>query len=75
MKKHFAFATLVLFIASAQQAYAYIDPGSGSVLMSAILGFTAAIAYTARKYFYKLKNIFSKSDLVEPEEESEDNGK
>ena len=35
---------------------AYIDPGSGSVLTTAIVGFFAAIAYTFRKYFYKIKD-------------------
>lgn len=36
-------------------AYAYVDPGSGSVIVTTILGFIAAIGYTFRKYFYKLK--------------------
>lgn len=38
------------------QAHAYIDPGLGSVLASAIIGLFAAIAYTFRKYFDKAKN-------------------
>lgn len=36
-------------------AYAYVDPGSGSVIVTTILGLIAAIGYTFRKYFYKLK--------------------
>jgi len=42
-----------LFVPSV--AYAYVDPGSGSVIVTTILGFIAAIGYTFRKYFYKLK--------------------
>ena len=48
----------VAFILSGiAQAHAYIDPGSGSVLTTAIIGFFAAIAYTCRKYFYRLKDM------------------
>lgn len=36
-------------------AFAYVDPGSGSVIVTTILGLIAAIGYTLRKYFYKIK--------------------
>lgn len=36
-------------------AYAYVDPGSGSVIVTTVLGFIAAIGYTCRKFFYNLK--------------------
>jgi hypothetical protein len=43
--------------------YAYIDPGSGSALITAILGFFAAIIYSFKKFFYNLKSKFkSKKD-------------
>ena len=38
-------------------AHAYIDPGTGSVVTAAIIGFFAAAAYTIRKYFYKLTDM------------------
>lgn len=38
-------------------AFAYIDPGTGSVVTAAIIGFFAAITYTARKYFYRVKDM------------------
>lgn len=41
-------------------AFAYVDPGSGSVIVTTILGLIAAIGYTFRKYLYKLKRLFSK---------------
>jgi hypothetical protein len=47
----FAFAMLV-----AQPAEAYIDPGTGSAVTAAILGFFAAVAYTFRKYLYRIKD-------------------
>lgn len=51
-----AFAAIA-FAAMTSNAYAYIDPGTGSVVTTAIIGFFAALAYTARKYFYRLKDL------------------
>jgi hypothetical protein len=54
--------TSVFFASMAVPAQAYIDPGSGSILTSAIIGFFAAVAYTGRKYFYRLKDaVFGKA--------------
>ena len=39
-------------------AYAYIDPGSGSVILTTILGLLGAVSFTLRKYFYKIKRLF-----------------
>lgn len=38
-----------------EQAHAYVDPGSGSVIITTVLGFIAAIGYTFRKVFYDLR--------------------
>jgi len=38
---------------------AYIDPGSGSAIMSAIIGFIVAVGLAIKTYWYKLKRIFS----------------
>ena len=47
-----AIALVALFVGEAQ---AYVDPGSGSVIVTTILGVIAAIGYTFRKYFYKIR--------------------
>ena len=47
----------VFFAFSTSDASAYIDPGTGSVVTAAIIGFFAAAAYTVRKYFYKLTDL------------------
>jgi len=39
---------------------AYIDPGSGSAIMSAIIGFFVAVGLAIKTYWYKIKSIFSK---------------
>ncbi len=38
-------------------AFAYVDPGSGSVIVTTILGLIAAVSYTFRKYLYKIKRM------------------
>ena len=54
---------LLSFLIYPMNLYAYIDPGSGSALITAILGFFAAIMYSFKKFFYNLKSKFkSKKD-------------
>ena len=47
------FSIVMIFFPA--NAYAYVDPGSGGVIVTTVLGFIASIAYTFRKYFYKLR--------------------
>ena len=51
-------------------AHAYIDPGSGSAIMSAIIGAIVAIGVTIKTYWYKIKSFFtgSKNTFDEDEE-------
>ena len=52
-------------------AFAYVDPGSGSVIVTTILGLIAAIGYTFRKYFYKIKRIITGKKTKEDEQQDE----
>jgi len=54
--------SIFISFAISTNAYAYVDPGSGSAIVTAILGGIAAITYTLRKQFYKIKKLFKKSD-------------
>ena len=59
--------SLVTLLMSSTEAYAYVDPGSGSVIVTTVLGLIAAVGYTFRKYFYKLRRmILGKSSNDEP---------
>lgn len=52
---------LIFFLLnSTTYAHAYIDPGSTSAIITAILGFFAAAGYTINKYIFKIKKFFSK---------------
>lgn len=39
-------------------ALAYIDPGSGSALLSAVAGFLVATLMVIKGYWYKIKSFF-----------------
>jgi hypothetical protein len=42
------------------EAHAYIDPGSGSIIIQAIIGVIATVGTTATIYWKKIKNFFKK---------------
>ena len=58
MKNIIVLATL-LYVMSANSAEAYIDPGSGSAIMSAIIGLFVAIGLVIKTYWYKLISLFA----------------
>ena len=58
MGKVFSSIFVALLCLRAQPAMAYIDPGSGSAIMSAVISFFVAIAFTVKTYWYKIKSIF-----------------
>jgi len=62
----------VLFITN--PAYAYLDPGTGSVFMSAIIGFVVAIGFAIKTYWYKLLKLFrfSKKSKADSNAENEE---
>ena len=68
--------TVFLILAiTATPAVAYIDPGSGSAIISAIIGFFVAIGMAIKTYWYKIKGIFrgKKADQHEdPPKEQQD---
>jgi hypothetical protein len=51
---------------------AYIDPGSGSAIMSAIIGFFVAISLAIKTYWYKIKSLFSRKETTPTEDNPED---
>jgi hypothetical protein len=57
---------LAILVVVPQAAHAYIDPGTGSAVTAAILGFFAAVAYTFRKYMYRLKDWVTGSKTSTP---------
>ena len=52
------FFILMLFFHT--NAYAYLDPGTGSIIIQAILGAIAAVMTTASFYWQKTKTLIAK---------------
>jgi hypothetical protein len=58
-----------------QPAMAYIDPGSGSAIMSAIVGLFVAVGIAIKTYWYKIKSFFvgnGSAQEKEPNQELKD---
>ena len=66
-------AAFAAFTLSPKLAFAYIDPGTGSMLIQAIIGAVAVGAITGKLYWYKLKTWFSfkQPEKAAPEIEKE----
>ncbi len=43
-------------------AFAYLDPSTGSMVVSAIVGIFASIALAVKTYWYKIKGFFKRGD-------------
>ena len=71
MKKIIQSISLIILTMWVQPAMAYLDPGSGSAIMSAIIGTIAAVFLAIKTYWYKLKAIFvgKKSDPIDTSEQ------
>ncbi len=52
--------SLLLFFLMSNNAFAYLDPGTSSIILQAILGFLAAIGATITLYWNKLKIFLKK---------------
>jgi hypothetical protein len=59
MKHTLTTACLLTAALAPATVHAYIDPGTGSVVTTAILGFFAAIGFTLRRYYYRIKDVFT----------------
>lgn len=54
-------------------AYAYLDPGTGSFILQAIIGFLAALSAGFLYYWTKVKNFFLKLFKKNKNDEKTDN--
>ena len=57
----FLILSLSINILFASKAQAYIDPGTGSIILQALLGALAAAGATVSIYWNKFKNLFKKN--------------
>ena len=63
------FITIVLLLMFTD-AVAYLDPGTGSMLLQVILGGVAAVGVALKLYWHKLRVAFGMGKKEQPEDES-----
>ncbi|HLB66078.1 MAG TPA: hypothetical protein VJJ78_00570 [Candidatus Saccharimonadales bacterium] len=47
--------------------FAYLDPGSGSLILQVIIGFVLGAGVLIKTYWSKIKGLFSKNKKSKPE--------
>ena len=61
-QKNYHLITIVCVLYWPVQANAYIDPGSGSLILQGIIAGTAMGLYTIKIYWYKIKSFFKRKN-------------
>ena len=56
---------LLTLLAFSPAAFAYLDPSTGSMVVSAIVGIFASIALAVKTYWYKIKGLFRRDRKAE----------
>jgi hypothetical protein len=70
LKKTIPPISVILISLWISPSIAYIDPGSGSAIMSAIIGIFVAASLAIKTYWYKIKSLFSRKKTTSDEDES-----
>ena len=65
MNLNLLYLTLIFIFVLEQNAYAYIDPGTGAVIIQAIIGAVAAVTIFFGNIKKRLKKIFKFKDKDE----------
>jgi hypothetical protein len=72
MSLSFKSVSVFIILAMPSQAYAYLDPNSGSILLQVLLGGLAGVALSFRMFWENIKGFFSFGRRKEAEPETED---
>ncbi len=54
------FFTLFLYVSAVAESQAYLDPGTGSILIQGLIAGIAAAALVIKTYWYRIKSFFAK---------------
>jgi hypothetical protein len=55
VRKSTLLASFAIFIAATDNAYAYLDPGTGSIILQAIVAGVASTLFAVRMYWSRIK--------------------
>ncbi|MBX7147979.1 hypothetical protein K1X76_02740 [bacterium] len=65
MNGTFIIILLVILLAPIQNAHAYLDPGTGSMIVQVVVGGFLAALYTVKAYWHKIKKFFKRSKDIQ----------
>lgn len=65
---------LVSLVLAAPEAWAYLDPSTGSMILTAIIGMFATAALAVKTFWYKLKGLFRRGGGDKDRREHEQGG-
>ena len=63
-----------LLLTYSQQAAAYLDPGTGSMVLQGIIAGIAVVGFTIKNYWYRIRAFFGKAaptSLLDEEDEAQ----
>jgi len=63
--------SFILLVSIATPAYAYLDPGTGSLILQGLIAGLAMISFTFKMWWYKLTSLFKKTDDSEDKEKDD----
>jgi len=78
MKYYFQYLIALFIFINPVYVYAYLDPGTGSMLLQLLIGGVVAAMFTIKIYWYKLKSFIKRklgkkdTQLSEESNNSED---
>jgi hypothetical protein len=61
----------ILFLLFISDTEAYLDPGTGSMLLQVILGGVAAVGVAVKLYWHKLRVAFGMGKKEDPEDDTD----
>ena len=68
----YRFMFIALLLSFSTTASAYLDPGTGSMILQGLIAGIAVAGFTIKTYWYKLRSLFGKdqpSSLLEEEDD------
>jgi len=61
----FIITVLFFYFNLTVNSFAYLDPGTGSIILQAVIGFFAFVAIWWKKIIFKIKDKFKKKSKLE----------
>ena len=62
MRTNIILSALAIYTVSIGNAFAYLDPGTGSLIVQGVIGAIAGGLVVGRMYWHKFKSIFTRSN-------------